>query len=202
MPDGDALDAWLRVRAATPWHDLGGPEEPVRGARDGAADHVRSLLPERAARLLTALEHARRAADEGRDLDFALLAGWQRHVLGVDEAPFRTAPAFAKRGRERYGIAPGLRERFDSHLAEDAPPLPRAARAYLDVCFFHPFADGNARAALLALLFHLHRAGIVLDTLGPLPVLARPAGDPDGPAELVGLLGTLLRRTRKTARPS
>ncbi|MEU0059386.1 Fic family protein [Streptomyces sp. NPDC006334] len=28
----------------------------------------------------------------------------------------------------------------------------RAARAYLDVAFFHPFTDGNARTALLTLV--------------------------------------------------
>lgn len=40
--------------------------------------------------------------------------------------------------------------RPDACRAYDAArPLPltaRAARAYLDVCFFHPFDDGNARS--------------------------------------------------------
>ncbi|MGW6646680.1 Fic family protein [Streptomyces iakyrus] len=51
-----------------------------------------------------------------------------------------------------------------------APPLPltaRAARVYLDVCFFHPFDDGNARAAFLTLVFVLAREGIALDRVSP-----------------------------------
>ncbi|MET7621918.1 hypothetical protein [Streptomyces sp. NPDC005408] len=34
--------------------------------------------------------------------------------------------------------------------------------AYLDVCFFHPFGDGNARSAFLALIFVLDREGVAL----------------------------------------
>jgi prophage maintenance system killer protein len=37
---------------------------------------------------------------------------------------------------------------------------------YLDVCFFHPFDDGNARSAFLAALFVLVREGIVLESTG------------------------------------
>ncbi len=97
-----------------------------------------------------------------------MLRSWQQHVLGLPQPPpFRSLPAFAKGGRERYGIGPDTRERLDACLAEsqvgDGRPLPltaRAARAYLDVCFFHPFEDGNARSAFLALLFVLAREGI------------------------------------------
>ncbi|MFF8844351.1 hypothetical protein ACF08N_16805 [Streptomyces sp. NPDC015127] len=54
-------------------------------------------------------------------------------------------------GRERQG-------------ARRAAPLSAgAARAYLDVCFFHPFDDGNARSAFLALVFVLAREGVALD---------------------------------------
>ncbi|WP_324610562.1 MULTISPECIES: Fic family protein [unclassified Streptomyces] len=51
---------------------------------------------------------------------------------------------------------------------EHHPALPltaRAARAYLDICFFHPFDDGNARAALLTLLFVLARESVALDSV-------------------------------------
>lgn len=38
---------------------------------------------------------------------------------------------------------------FDACLAESGvSDVPLTARLYLDVCFFHPFHDGNGRAAL------------------------------------------------------
>ncbi|MFV2173525.1 Fic family protein [Actinomadura sp. LOL_016] len=119
--------------------------------------------------------------------------------------PYRRTDAFAKAGRERYGVRP--RADFDAHLAEaragGAPVTSRAARAYLDVCFFHPFADGNARAALLALVFVLGRDRVVLDHLGPLPVLARWADDPVAAVELVRLLRVLVRQAgRRRVSPS
>ncbi len=94
----------------------------------------------------------------------------QQHVLGTPHPPaFRTLPAFAQGGRERYGIGPDTRARLDACLAESAadgpgalPLTARAARAYLDVCFFHPFDDGNARCALVALLLVLAREGVGL----------------------------------------
>ncbi|CAL9325830.1 Fic family protein [Streptomyces sp. SudanB182_2057] len=77
---------------------------------------------------------------------------------------------FAKTGRERYGTGPDIRARLDACLAESTKdttrPLPltaRAARAFLDICFFHPFDDGNARCALLACLFVLTREHVALD---------------------------------------
>lgn len=47
---------------------------------------------------------------------------------------------------------------------------------YLDVAFFHPFADGNARAALVALVHVLAREGIVPPEAGPelFALLSRP----------------------------
>ncbi|MFD8236596.1 hypothetical protein ACFV20_32565 [Streptomyces sp. NPDC059696] len=71
-------------------------------------------------------------------------------------------------------VAPDLQGRLDACLAESADdartPLPlaaRAPRAYLDVCFFHPFDDGNARCVFLTLLFVLVREGIALDGVIP-----------------------------------
>ncbi|MEU9228088.1 Fic family protein [Streptomyces massasporeus] len=99
--------------------------------------------------------------------------------------PLRCRPAFAKGGRERYGIDPGIRARLDACLVESAydtaRPLPltaHAARAYLDVCFFHPFDDGNARSAFLALIFVLAREGIALDGVVLLRRVTFQAGEP------------------------
>ncbi|MDN3020548.1 Fic family protein [Streptomyces sp. S.PB5] len=117
----------------------------------------------------------------------------------MSEAPFRRHPAYAKGGRERYGIGADLPARLDVCLAEAADPaLPltaRAARAYLDVCFFHPFDDGNARAAFLALAFVLAREGVALDQVGPVRRIARYADDPKGALALAELLAVLITAT-------
>ncbi|MFB4279523.1 hypothetical protein ACBJ59_29840 [Nonomuraea sp. MTCD27] len=57
----------------------------------------------------------------------------------------------------------------------------RAARAHLDVCFFHPFGDCNARAAFLALLFVLAREGVALDDVSLLRRVSFQAGAPEDP---------------------
>ncbi|MFD7985404.1 Fic family protein [Kitasatospora indigofera] len=194
-PVRDHLQSWLTIRATTAWQKCPTVDgEPVTAARDGAADDIqtfdRAVDPARARGMLAALGLVRADAARGAALDFELLRGWQQHVLGADQPPlFRSAPAFAKEGRERYGIGPDTRPRMDSCLAESAPdpdnPLPvtaRAARAYLDVCFFHPFDDGNARAAFLTLVFVLAREGITLDSVGLLRRVSFQADDPrDGP---------------------
>lgn len=183
----DHLARWLAVRETVPWDQAPPDGEPVTPARDGAAEDIRAfdaaLDPARAQGLLTALDLLRRDAERGAVLDFELLRSWQRHVLGTDPE-FRTLPAFAKRGRERYGIGPDTRERLDACLAESARdaarPLPltaRAARTYLDICHFHPFDDGNARSAFLALVFVLAREGVVLDGVTLLRRHSVDAGD-------------------------
>lgn len=210
----DHLRTWLTLRSEVPWHQARTPEL-LTGAplRDGPAhdirthDHARD--PRRAAALLAALERTRAdAADtaSGTPLTFARLSSWQRLVLDVPEAPFRIHPAYAKAGRERYGTGADLPARLDACLEEaetDDLSLPaRAARAYLDVCFFHPFDDGNARSAFLTLTYVLARAGVTLDQVGPLRRIARRADDPEGALALADLLAVLItataRRTRTT----
>ncbi len=140
-------------------------------------------------------------ATADKALDFELLARWQRNILGVARAPFRSGPAFAKRGRERYGLDTDTPARLEVCLAGSRDPaLPvasRAARAYLDVCFFHPFADGNARSALLALAFVLAKADIVLDQVGPLAQLQRPVDDPEAAKRMADLVVTLIENTQR-----
>lgn len=109
-------------------------------------------------------------------------------------------PAFAKGGRERYGLAPDTRARFERCLSESTQPdlpLPaRAARTYLDILFFHPFQDGNARAALLALAFVLAREGVPLDQVHPLHT-TRWADDTEGATDLAVLLAILITATER-----
>ena len=193
----DHLRAWLAIRDDIPWPaEIEVPQYiPVR---DGAEHDIRAFDaardPERARRLLAAL--ARSRADAGRPLTFELLAGWQRHILGTVE--FRAGPAFAKGGRERYG--PATPAELDACLAPSALPLAaRAARTYLDICFFHPFDDGNARAAFLALVFVLAADGVALDQIGPVRRLARRADDPADAIALAELIALLITASARRA---
>ncbi|MFJ9871316.1 Fic family protein [Streptomyces sp. NPDC101165] len=196
----DALADWLRIRAEISWPRWNG-ERQVTGlpALDGFRDFFTTTRgdrdPEGTERVLTALEQALADAKQGRQLTFALLADWQRTVLNRDSVGFRAMPAFAKGGQERYGLALDTLARFEPCLSESTRsdlPLPsRAARTYLDVLFFHPFEDGNARAAMLALAFVLARDGVSLDQAHPLQV-TRWADDADGAADLAVLLGILI----------
>ncbi|MEU8124976.1 hypothetical protein AB0C21_40215 [Spirillospora sp. NPDC049024] len=209
----DHLERWLAVREAVPWPEGAavGAEEPVVSSRDGAAEDIRAfdgaVDPARAEGLLAALERVRADAARGASLDFALLRGWQRHVLGTAEPPpFRSLPAFAKGGRERYGIGPDTRARLDACLAESAAGgerslalTARAARAYLDVCFFHPFGDGNARCAFLTLMFVLAREGVVLNGVSLLRRISFQADSLKDALTLTGYIDVHLKETRRRA---
>jgi hypothetical protein len=177
----DALTAWRRVRQVARWADVAEHMRgPARTCRDGVAAFF-AARAEGADELLAALDLVRVDAAAGGSLTFARLAGWQRVVLGVADAPLRTTSAWAKGGREWYAYRPDLPGVFDACLAEATDPglpLPsRAARVYLDVAFFHPFDDGNARSAALALYFVLARDGVVLDQAASLLMTVRPAGE-------------------------
>ncbi|MGW8799259.1 Fic family protein [Streptomyces sp. NPDC055775] len=201
----DSLADWLLIRPEISW-------PPWRGARlvseAPARDCFRNFFmatrggrdSEGTARVLTALEVAFADAEQGRPLTFALMAKWQRAVLGHDLVGFRTMPAFAKGGRERYGLAPDTQALFERCLSDRSQPdlpLPsRAARTYLDILFFHPFEDGNARAAMLALAFVLAREGILLDQVHPLQT-TRWADDAEGAADLAVLLGILITAAKR-----
>jgi len=122
---------------------------------------------------------------------------------------FRTSPAFAKGGRERYGIDSSTRPRIDACLAETAKdsvrPLAltaRAARAYLDICFFHPFDDGNARSAFLTLVFVLARDGVALNGVSLLRRITFQADNPEDPLTLARYINLHITETRRTTSPN
>ncbi|WUD46146.1 Fic family protein [Streptomyces sp. NBC_00513] len=210
-PPKDHLQHWLAVRDSVPWHEIPdiGMDGPVVPLRDGAAEDIRAfdgaIDPARAQGLLSALEVLRADAARGARLDFALLSKWQQHTLGTPQPPrFRDSPAFAKGGRERYGTGPETRARFDTCLAESAfdvgRPLgltARAARAYLDICFFHPFDDGNARSAFLTLIFILAHEGITLDEVSLLRRVTFEADRPQDPLILARYINIHLEETRR-----
>ncbi|MGY0004035.1 Fic family protein [Micromonospora sp. I033] len=203
----DDLLTWRRVRDQVDWSAAARPVDgPVTGCRDGLVDFVRGPVtardPARAARLLAAVRRARATTDQ--PVSYALLADWQATVLGVPEVGFRRGPAHAKGGRERYGLTADTPAEFGRCLAQATDPGPplaaRAARAYLDVAFFHPFPDGNGRAAMLVLDTVLRRDGVLLDQVAPALLVARRADDPDGAADLARLIDVLIAATRRRAR--
>lgn len=208
MPDDDLL-TWWEVRKSIPWssvaEDHGGP---VVGARDGllafAAASARHRGHDRAARLMAALALVGNDAREGVEPSFERLAVWQAAVLGRGPVTFRAGPGRAKEGRERYGLDPGTQSRFRACLMQSADPsvpLPaRVARVYLDVLFFHPFDDGNGRAAMLMLYFLLLRDGVVVDQAAPMLVVSRRADDRAGALALVRLVEVVINATRSRAR--
>lgn len=212
-PAPDHLRSWLAVRETVPWQDApdSGADGPVTPYRDGVAEDIRAfdgaLDPARAQGLLAALERVRADAATGACLGFDLLQRWQQHVLGTPQPPpLRRLPAFAKGGRERYGTDPDMRARLDACLAESARdaarPLPltaRAARAHLDVCFFHPFDDGNARCAFLTLVFVLAREGIALDDVILLRRISFRAAEPQDALVLARYIDVHLTETRRRA---
>ena len=68
----------------------------------------------------------------------------------------------------------------------------QGVRAYLDVIYTHPFADGNARAARLWLEYFLRRAGLPSPPLRPLVLRPKPAGDVDSAWGLAALTARLM----------
>ncbi|MFF0305236.1 Fic family protein [Streptomyces sp. NPDC004562] len=93
-------------------------------------------------------------------------AATQAVPAGRETARFRQGRPGTLRHRRRHPRPP--RRLPHPTRQEHHPALPRtarAARAYLDVCCFHPFDDGNARAALLTLPFVLAREGVTLDSV-------------------------------------
>ncbi|GAA4253574.1 hypothetical protein [Dactylosporangium darangshiense] len=195
MTAPDHLAAWQRVRELVAWRDVV-PHlpAPVPAVRDGFAGRG----PQR---LLAARDDVRREASAGADLDLDLLARWNRIVRGVPVAAFRRAPAYAKHGRERYGLRADTEQRFAACVAQTAdrstPVTARAARVYLDVAFFHPYDDGNARLAGLALQFVLLRGGVELDEVAPILTTVRRADDAEGAAGLARLVHGIAAATHR-----
>jgi hypothetical protein len=140
-----------------------------------ALDAPRS--PERAAAMQRALVHiAGHAAGEGAlTLDTIAAA----HSLAMESrmpSALRTTTAYAKGGLERYGMPTS--GTLDSPFFEQGlSPALECARLYLDVCFTHPFLDGNARAARLALAWLDVRHRIGFSDLVPAFTVQRVAGD-------------------------
>ncbi len=175
----DALAKWRKVRIEHRPHWQ--PERvPQSSNLDGHTRFIekrdRTRDADRGERMREALAAARADAAGGEPLTIGRLSTWAELVLG-EPARIRTMDAFAHGGHERYGIFGGFRQALAEVLtqATDAsvPVIRRAARVYLDIAFFHPFEDGNARLARLALDFVLSREGLTLLNAEPVFLLTR-----------------------------
>jgi len=184
--DLDGLSSWLTLREQRLMPvPVGVARVASRG--DGHRRFVervdRARDPRRAERMLAALAAVRRDAEVGGPLTVARLAAWQAIVLG-EPAALRTEEVFAPGRRERYPMRADLVERLDAALAfstsRHVPTAVRAVRAYLDVGYFQPFVDGNARAARLALDFVVTGAGLVMHAAEPVFLLPRDPADRRG----------------------
>lgn len=207
-PDG--LEEWVVTR--TNAFKSFRPRYPKKAARAPAADAHRDYIQDidfldasqcqRRDRLLEALEACRRDAQAGSALKFGLLSSWQELVLRESGIKFRSGEAFAKDGREKYGFPRRVEARFEACLADandaTAHVALRAARAYLDVIFFHPFHDGNARAARMALDYVLAREGWGIGIAGPLFQLARAPTDAKGANEFARQISMVLAPLKKS----
>jgi hypothetical protein len=201
----DHLLVWQRLRDTVGWRDVVPHlNAPVAAIRDGFVGFAHGTVgrdPQRLSRLLTVYNDVRLEAAAGADLTPDLLARWNRMIRGVPVAAFRRAPAHAKNGRERYGLHADTEHRFASCLAETAdretPVTAKAARAYLDVAFFHPYDDGNARSAGLVLQFVLLRESVELDETLPIFTTVRRADDAEGAADLARLVHGIATATHR-----
>jgi hypothetical protein len=199
----DQLTTWQRVREQVPWRDVV-PHlpTPVLAVRDGFTAHATIGEDQRRqSLLLAAYGDARRAAATGAGLTPDLTARWNGMLRGIPVAGFRRGPAFAKNGRDRYGLHADTQQRYELCLLESAdlttPVAARAVRAYLDVAFFHPYDDGNARLGGLVLHFVLLSAGVELDEVRPILTVVRRADDPEGAADLARLVHGIATATHR-----
>ena len=129
------------------------------------------LCPQRADRM----HHAHRQVEEEqgqRTLTLAMLTKWHATAC-PDDGPREEPWAWAKGGGERYSLDNDL---LDRRLQSLGQPFASCLRAYLDILFFHPFSDGNSRAARLAFHFLASRDGLQFRIADPLFRLSLPAG--------------------------
>jgi hypothetical protein len=185
---------------ALPWVETGDHERYL--VTVDAPAHGDSARDERYRRALAAV---RAHADAGAVLDLALVSRVQTIVLG-GPGPIRTTTAFARGGSEAYAHFDGLGAMFGRKIAADARdgchPLVQACRLYLDIIFFHPFADGNARAARLWFEFLLRRARVPVPPIEDVVRLEKSAGDESAAWRLVRLAAKRLLERTLCAAPS
>ncbi len=223
MDAPDALAAYRQTRAVMQWRR---PPPPVRWhlqrlcrVRPGsthaawptwwrAVERLRRPNAERHARLREALSQAYRFASpwsstaSQQPLSAELLTSVQMTRLRDGLRP-PASSAFATlisgQAAQRYGPywpqewSEAVREANDPAVH----PLVRACRLYCDICFYHPFDDGNGRAARVWLSAVCWRARIGIPSLIQLSQFPH---DPARPARCWGFVSTAARSLCATHR--
>ncbi|HBQ16373.1 MAG TPA: hypothetical protein DEF51_36340 [Myxococcales bacterium] len=186
--EGDALEAWWAVRAASPW----GIPTPA-GYRPTERDahrqfirlHDRPRSTVRADAMTRALVRARYGAKQRLKLDQGLLREWLEIALVSSDFTLRRGEVTSRDGGERYARPKDLEQRLAQVLADatdDAvPPMSRAARVYMDLGVLCPFSDGNARVARLTFDYVLSRDGLGMHDATPIFCVRRWAHDTSEP---------------------
>jgi hypothetical protein len=192
MPDAlqRHMEATLAINWVEPTPDLVqriSTIKPVSHLQDAHLKYIEQFDIKRSVQqannFQNALFLARNDARTLNQLSFSTIQNWQGIVLGKSIAPFRNGPAFAKGGLEVYGFRANTEIIFSNKIHLDfedsAHPICKAIRSYLDICFFHPFEDGNSRAARLIFDFYTTRGGLIMKDVRPLFSLPRVAGRVD-----------------------
>lgn len=168
LPWESLADAWPKVGAA------GGSGPGVQSLHEAYVERFDTFRdPERAARFQVAIKDVAVRAGAGELVSFAGLCAVMAVALEQDRVVFRTEPAYANAKMETYGCDPRLEPALTKLLVgiegkEGWQPLLKACRIYLEVRFFHPFAEANSAAARLAFQWVLQREGVKLTELTPL----------------------------------
>lgn len=185
----DALFAHLQTTLRMPWHApqahvVRALEAPARTAPMDAHEALLSHLdrgPAYNQRYRQSLQNIE--AQRQRPLSWAWMCEIQAILMGGD-APqtFRQTDAFCHEGRHRYRWFEGIERRFELKIEQDARqhtvhPIARGIRLYLDILFFHPFDDGNARAARIWLHHTLTQANHPVPDMLELMKLPMLVGD-------------------------
>jgi Fic family protein len=150
----------------------------------------------RASAYREALALLRVLADRKAPLNWTTMATVQGIVLRSDRVEFRNCDAYARDGTDRYAWFPELQAMFERKIEADADspcnPIAKAVRTYLDIIFFHPFVDGNARAARLWFEFLLRRERVCFPSLLALARLRKTPGSVSRYWAFVTLTGKLI----------
>ena len=162
LPWESLAEGWARVAPATPSN-----LEALHDAYVERFDTFRD--PERAARVRVAVKAVGARAAAGARVSFPGLCEVMALALEQESVGFRSEPAYANAKMETYGCDPRLEPALTKLIAgieaKDWHPLLKACRIYLEVRFFHPFAEGNSAAARLAFQWVAQREGLSLPEL-------------------------------------
>ncbi len=175
--------AWVTIADGWPAADGGRDDLPsVQELHEAYVERFDTFRDaERAARMLTAIKAVAERAKAGDAISWEGLCSIQCKVLDVESVGFREDRAYANSRMETYGFHPRLEavlaKKLSTDDSDELHPLLKACRAYLDVRFFHPFADGNSAAARLAFQWILQREAVRLPELTPLFRLPISPGD-------------------------